>query len=810
MFFDKFPLLSRCLIIILLPAFLLGIVSYFLLSRSLPLTEGVLKISDLSDAATIIYDDKGIPTVSTNNDLDAYFALGFCHAQNRLWQMDMGRRTASGQLSEVLGGQSLGSDIYMRTLGLTENAKRVWDNLPAFEKSVLSTYVNGINHGIANLRMLPPEFKLLNFTPDVWKEEDSILIMQLMNVQLSTNLGTELQRSILLQNFGLEKTNDLMPEFNVDDVDYLAVLQKADVSSLASSLPYEFIRPKLYIGSNSWVVSGKHTLNGGAMLANDPHLPNSIPSPFYLARLNGKSLGVSGATIPGLPFVVIGRNNSIAWGMTSMMADTQDLFLEKINPINRYQYEVDGKYLDMEVSIQHIEVKKDFLHQKSEPYKIETRRTENGPILEDIFGAGRGYAYSLRWTGDDEDGGTFSSFLKLNYAKNWSEFTSSLDRYVAPIHTFVYADTRGNIGYLSPGRFPLRGAGIGAIPAAGWLSKNFWQGWIPREEWHQDYNPDDGVIVMANNNTLGDGYPHNIGIDWAPSYRHDRILSLLRIQDKLTAENFKNIQMDIKNPTADKLLPRILKIEVNHPDLHKAIDILKSWDRRMSKESIGAIIYTTWMAHFNRMLLEDEINRLGSAEHSLAHFVQEENPEFINKVLFGNADKWCDNIKTEKQEGCDEILQVSLRYSIDILKKRLGADLDRWQWSDLHHAHFPHFPFSKKKFSPNMPAALGSLWGFLFHRSIDATGGGDTVNVASVNLDESTLFASFYGPSYRQIIDLADKSDNLFGISTGQSGNIFSKHYDDMIKNYQNGKLAEMRSGNSGTVLKLTPLDKGN
>ena len=804
--FSKYPLASRTLVFVFFPIVVLLAALFYWLSLSLPLEKGSVIVEGLRDEVNIQYDKFGIPHIKANNDMDSYFALGFIHAQNRLWQMETNRRTAAGRLSEIIGADTRASDIYMRTLGLHRNAKKIWDLLPAHEKAVLTHYVKGVNTGIAKLRNLPPEYHMLGFKPEPWTEVDSLLWMQLMAVQLSSNMAAELQRSSLEQSFGFDKTNSLMPAINAVDINALAE---------SSLIPPEYRTPRKEIGSNSWVVSGKNTASGKPMLANDPHLTNSLPSIFYLADIKGDQLDVKGATFPGLPFVVIGKNKFIAWGLTNMMADTQDIFLEKINPNNAYQYEVDGSYRDMEVHTEKIQIKKPPLQKATKPYVFEVRRTHHGPVLSDVSVPHKYYAYSLRWTADDEDGGTFKSFLSINYARNWQEFNDALSTFKTPIHNFVYADKEGHIGSIAPGAYPLR-AGSGALPRAGWLSKNDWDGWIPADQWPRRFDPVAGIIVAANNNILIPTYSYYITSDWAPEYRATRIKQLLiekLAHNALRSEDFSAIQMDMQNPGAKSLLPRLTHLTAEKKSQQEALTLLSGWNGNMSRDSSEATIFAAWMAHFTRLLIEDDANKVShpnGGEAVLNRMINQDNLPLLEQVILnGDNQGWCDYLSTPDIEDCDKLLLTALDHALNELTRKLGKDMKDWSWGKTHKAHFPHYPFTDFKYAPDFPGQGDSSWAFLFHRSINSQSGSNSVNVAGFSLEENNRFEQFAGPSYRQIIDLGNPEKDQFSLSTGQSANLLSRHYDDLLSRHQHGEYLQILSPNNKVSLTLSPKQNG-
>lgn len=816
--FSNYPFLSRLLILIILPIISLILVLHFFLYKSQALSNTQIYSEHITSKVEIAKDNFGVPVISSKNDLDVYFGLGVAHAQDRLWQMEMNRRIGAGRLSEVMGSETLSSDIFMRTMGLYKKAKDILSQLPERERVILERYVKGVNYGIKALPVLPPEFLIYKYSPEPWKAEDSLVWMQLMTWQLSSNYGFELHRALLVQALGVEKANLLLPKVD---------LTEEEKNNIASSpllinnlIPKENITqhlPKPFIGSNSWVVSGKHTSSGKPIVANDPHLSNSTPSVWYLANLKGSDLDVQGATFPGLPFVVIGRNKYISWGMTNMLADTQDIFIERLNTLNKDQYEVDGKWLDMDIEYEKIEIKKDFLRRQPEPFNLKIRRTIHGPIISDVSSVMPDSAYSLRWTGDDQSSGTFSAFLELNYVKNWSEFKDSLSTYVAPIHNFIYADKEGNIGYYAPGLFPIRGNGTGAYPTVGWESKNNWKGWIEKDDYPSILNPDSGFIVTANNNVMGESYPYHLTFDWAPDYRAKRISSALsklieNKSGKITSEDMIALQSDNLTPVANSVLPYLLKLEPTNQRQKAAIDNLKLWDGKMDRNSISPSIYAAWLSNIYKLLIEDDIEFAQfspAALNSLAVATNNLHLPLIEDVINGkDKSDICDYKRTEKQESCDEIIMIALEHGLNDLKKRLGSDDSSWQWGNIHKKQMPHFPMSDYDVAPSTPFTEDSIFHFLFHREVGNSGGDETVDVAPYSVGDSSMFLQFFGTGYKQVIDMDYKSPGNFILTPGQSGNPISTHYDDLISPHVEGQYLNMESKLKNTLLIINPVER--
>lgn len=816
---EKFPLLTRVIEWVLFPLFVLGVTLFFYLKSSEPKLQGTLYLPSLQQPVQLNRDAKGVVYIEAESDSASYFALGFAHAQDRLWQMEMNRRIAAGRLAEVLGIEAVPSDRLMRRLGLYRNAQKMLQGLEPQAKLALQAYVAGVNAQIEQIDVLPPEFHLLDVTLEPWQATDSLAYMQLMSWQLSTNMAFELQRTLLIQAFGFDKANQLMPAI---ELQLAQQTQSDDLTALNKTLdelPRAALTPKRFVGSNSWVVAPQHTASGYPILANDPHLTNQIPSLWYLASLKGDKLNATGATFPGLPYVVIGRNQHISWGATTLMADTQDVFIEKINPLNPHQYTLDGKLHDMEVYQEQIRVKKDPFRPERAPVNVTVRRTVNGPVLSDEYNPMSDFAYSVRWTGDDQDGSTFNSFIKLNYAENWQSFNQVLSGFVAPAHAFAYADVKGNIGLLAAGKIPVRGKGMGDVPLAGWHSDGHWQGFVEFEHNIRQFNPESGVIVAANHQLHDDDYPYHVSSDWAPGIRAERIEKHLQQFIKQTGGKIKPQDMD--GLMADQLslaaveaLPQLLAIKPKSEQAKAALQLLHGWDGQMGKHSAAAGVYAAWMAHFYRLVLEDDIaasTLQGGARYSVMSLLDEPNVPFVRQVLNDANSSWCDYASTDEIENCEQILTTALEHAINELDINYGGSIDNWQWGEMHKTQLPHFPLSDAHLAPAQPPRPESIFADWFHRELPSGGSGYTVNLASMSLAEQSRYAHFFGPGYRQVIAMAPTETSRFSINTGQSGNIFSRHYDDLIQSHGAVEWLLMQPPKSSAKrLLLKPLAQAN
>ncbi|MDO3384325.1 penicillin acylase family protein [Gilvimarinus sp. SDUM040013] len=786
----RHPFVVRFLLLVVAPVAIsiLGIFTWF--SGSLPITSGKVLSAAIRDVVLLTYDENGVPYIKAKYDDDAYFALGYVHAQNRLWQMDMNRRFVAGTLSAVLGKESLPSDIFMRTIGAKESASKSLAGIQGKERIVLNSYVAGVNKGIADLSRLPPEYYIKGVKPEPWTALDTLLVMKGMQLQLSFNFQEELLRSALISEYGLSKTNHIMAHVSElvlhdADLDYAQLLEK-----VPSILKDQYKS----LGSNGWAVSGRHTKSKAPLLVNDPHLANTIPSTFYMASIKGGGLNVKGATIPGLPFVVIGRNKFVAWGATASKVDTQDLFIEKINPVNDLQYMYDGSYRNVDVVKHSVEIKKDFLVDRQQSYDFVVRRTENGPIISDLLGAGRKDAsYSFRWSAYSDDGGTFKSYLNIGYSRDWNSFNDALVGYVSPVMVFIYADVQGNIGRVAPGAIPIRVKGSGSVPVPGWSSQWGWSGWVPREDWPKVFNPKSGIIVAANNNISPESYSYHLTNDWAESIRHDRIYQLLSDSlGRMKNSDMKSIQMDVQAPYYLSFKEKLLSISDKHIKINGLKKAVSGWDGQLSVGSKGGAFYSVVIGNFyNEMLIDDYgvLDRKGNGAAALGVILKQNTMRLVANALHNPDNPWCDDLYTKIIESCDDIFLRAVNISQVELIKRLSSNIEDWAWGDLHKSHYPHYPLSKKKHRSMLQSAGESFWSPAFHRSRASSGGVETLNVAPYSLEELNKYQQYVGPVYRQIADMSKSVSLGYALPTGQSGNIFSRHYDDMMDDFGDGHI---------------------
>jgi penicillin amidase len=772
-----------------------GVTGYLWVDGTLPRSDGRVAVNGLAGAVEIVRDRHGVPHIFAQDEGDAYFALGYVHAQDRLWQMEINRRIGSGTLAELFGEVATGYDAFMRTLGLYRHAQRTLANLEPETRAVLGAYAAGVNAFLDGRRgsilpiylRLPPEFLIFRHDPEPWRPADSLVWIKMMAWNLGGNWRNELLRARLLERLSAARVAEFLPPYPGDPA-----LRLPDLGALYAGLPWAELpwerllaawpAPEPGNGSNNWVVGGARTVSGKPLLANDPHLGLSAPSVWYFAHLRAPGLDAIGATLPSIPALIVGRNQRIAWGATNTGPDVQDLYVERLDPSDP------KRYLTPE-GPRRFEVRDELIHVRGgEDVLIEARSTRHGPVLSDVSikagefleaaGWGEGEAVlAFAWTALRDDDLTAQAGRKLARARDWREFTAALRDYHGPQQSMVYADGDGNIGMYAPARVPVRkpeNALKGLAPAPGWLAAYDWDGFIPFEELPHSFNPADGVIVTANQKIVPEDYPHHITSEWQAPHRARRIGALLAAEPRHSVASFKRLQGDRRSQLAAELLPLMLAPEPTSPAAAAARRRLRAWDGAMDRERPEPLIFATWYRELTRLIYADE---LGPAFAGAWGF----RPIFIGNVLRDQR-HWCDDVATAATESCGARIAQALERAVTELGQSYGQDMARWRWGEPHYAHSDHRPFSA------VPVLSR-----LFDIKLPADGGGFTVNVGRYRMaDERTPFAHVHGPGLRAIFDLADPERSLFMLSTGQSGNVFSPRYRDFAEPWRDVEYIPM------------------
>jgi penicillin amidase len=789
--FRSRPLLSRFGAFVLLPCAAAGVFAWRQLRATLPASGGAVIVAGVTGPVEIRRDAHGIPYITARTDRDAFFAAGYVHAQDRLWQLEVQRRMVDGRLSEIFGKNSIQQDIWLRTLGLREAAKAAWPRLTPDARESLTAYTAGINAWLAQHDDLPPEFAIVGVQPQPWTVYDSLGWTNMFALTLGGNFREEITRYVAGQTLGAGKLAAFYPDEHpgerADEPVTVTSKEQAQallaMADLQQRLESELKLGGKYVGSNAWVVSGKLTRDGQAILANDPHLAVQMPSLWYGVQLRGDRLDVSGMTLVGLPIVIFGRNADVAWGGTNMMADQQDLYFERVDPNDPSRYEVDGGWEPFTTRTETIAVRQEFpafLRGALKPITVKVRATRHGPVISDQFDVFE-QPVSLRWSAYENPGATYESLYRLNYARDWAGFNAALKDYVAPALNFLYADARGNIGYVGAGRIPVRGKGEGTLPVPGWSREYDWQGAVPFAAMPRSFNPEKGYIVNANNRVTPPGSPWFISHDWAPPARASRIQQLLqqkvRANRRITVADMEAIQADVANSPSATLVKVLTTVATSDPGHREAIRFLAHWNGEMDKDSVGATIFYAWSDHLRSRIFSDEIrgawNEREQARHlnALAERMQDDE---LAALLADDRLQWCDVRDTVRVETCHDAMLSSLESALKDLRKLDGSDMSEWTWGSVHKTRYEHMPFSQ------MPALRR-----FFQREIGNGGSPQSVNVASARFRESEGWVQTFGAGFRQIISLGRTSRHLYMNSTGQSGNVVSAHYDDMVEPFR-------------------------
>ena len=773
-------------------------------SLVLPRTEGALELSGLKDEVKIERDAEGIPTIRAGNAEDAAFALGFVHAQDRLWQLETHRRIGAGRLAEAFGEPALETDRFLRALGVRRAAAAQWARLDPRSRQWLQAYAEGINRFVLDeMRARPPEFMLLGLQPEPWTPQDSLAWLIMMAWDLGGNWTTELQRMRLALRLPVERINELLPPYPGEKprvtADYAALFRSLKVDGrlgeqALAAAPESGIEG---VGSNNWVLSGARTTTGAPLLANDPHLKLSAPALWYFARIETPEGRVAGATMPGLPAVVLGQNDHIAWGFTNTGPDVQDLYLERIQPGEPGRYQTPQGWEAFETFAETIKV-------KGKPdVAFTARSTRHGPVVSDgavgegLTGpaAAPAYAIAMRWTALDADAGTMEASWEMTTARSVDDFVRATARYVAPMQNMVVADRSGRIAVVSAGRVPLRKPDNelkGQVPSPGWEARYDWAGFLDPTATPREADPARGWIATANQRIHAADYPHYIGSDWAPPWRMQRIEQMLGEKDKHSIEDMRAMQADELSLATVQLLPVLRRAAPAHPLAVAAQRELEAFDGRMAGDRAAPLIFWAWARQLAQGLFADEA---GEAVWNASARAWREG---LQGVMERGDAWWCDDKTTPAAETCAAQNDAALARALDELQALQGQDLAAWRWDRAHQARSEHRPFSKVK-------ALARWF------ELRAPVGGDTytVNVSRVNLkpDATTgeLYLDEHGPSLRAIYDLGDPARSMFMHSSGQSGIVLSPHYRSFVERWARVDYVPVWNGTPRQTLVLRP-----
>ena len=765
------------------------------LRHGLPEYKEAVVLRGMESEARVVRDEHGVPHIFAATMDDAARALGYVHAGERLFQMEMQRRAGQGRLSEVAGSDTLGIDKFTRTLGLYYLAESGFNAMSPEAQRYFQAYADGVNAWLEKHHdNLPPEFTIMGFTPEPWKPADSVVWGKLMALQLSHNYKLELLRAALAKHISPSMMKALFLEPIAADPVTIAPHSRMPVKDGAGkNMPANPSLPPLqksgelspahsgaadtqltlgsflgldHAASNEWVISGGRTDSGKPILANDPHLGLEAPILWYLVRIVTPQLWIKGATVPGLPVVLLGQNDHIAWGFTTTNSDTQDLFIETIDPKNPENYLTPDGSAPFVVREEKIRVKHGI------DRTLNVRVTRHGPVLSDIDddmaeAAGKGKVVALAFTSLNADDRTSEALVNLNHAYDWKSFLDALALYQAPTQNIVYADTAGHIGFINPGLVPVRMKGDGTIPVDGASGAYDWRGMVPFSSVPRVYDPKAGFVFNANSTVINGAFsPYNFSHDWDEPYRSRRLQNLFDTIVTHTLDTSAAMQMDDVSTVVPELLPYLIRAAPAGESAKQALTLLKAWDGRMDASRPEPLIFESWLYQMHKKILADK------AETKL---LAEKGPYSAGTLaIILNADdkEWCG------KEGCAPVVRRALDDALDNLQHRYGRDMTAWRWGDEHvtvlkNKVFGHVPFL---------AASSDL-------SVSSNGGYYTLNRGeSAEVDTDHPFLRRHAGGFRGVYDLGDPNKSRFMIATGESGHILSAHYGDLVHLWNDGK----------------------
>ncbi len=742
---------------------------------SLPRLSGAMAVAGIEADVVIERDRFAIPTIRAASERDAYFAVGFVHAQDRLWQMEMVRRLAQGRLAEVLGEQALELDRFMRTLGLAEKAREDFARLSPRSRELLEAYARGVNAAMAQLWLWPPEFLLLGAAPEPWRPEDSVAYAALLALELEGEWREELLRARVRALLGERALSELFPRLSPPGEMREA---RAWIEGLGEGV-LAAVPPAAASGSNAWAVAPSRSRSGGALLAGDPHLRLTAPGFWYLLRIETPEFGAAGATLPPLPTVVIGRNRKVAWTFTAAHADSQDLFLERIRPGDPDQVRTPAGWRPLVRRSERIRLR------GGGEVVEEVRLAPNGPVLGTVrgrFAGGRPgrFLVALGWPVLREPMRTLDAGFAMVRADSLEAFLQALERFDAPVQNLVYAARDGRIGLRVVGRVPRRNGRDGSLPREGWNPEHAWAGTLAPGDLPDIRDPADGFVVNANE-PVRDPRTASILVHPREDFRARRIRELLANAPIQDVQSTMRIQLDQRSALAARLA-----VWMDAAFARRGGAEMAGWDRVMRPNASEPLLFAAWLDSLQEEMLQDELGPLFSAYRPLSR-----GP--LAAWAERGTSPWCDDVRTAAVEDCATIAARALERARARIRSLGGKGL---RWGEVHAARFLHQPFSE----------LSALrpW---FEIAAPKGGGPSTVDVAYHREGES--FRTTAAAGLRLIVDWGEPEAIYVVAATGQSGHPFSPHYRDLTRLWAAGAYVRMRAeGEGGPVryrLRLRP-----
>lgn len=779
-----------------------GFILFNLLKNSLPEYSDEFVTDKIINSVSIYRDDFAIPYIFAQTEKDVAFTIGYVHSQERLFQMDLMRRSGQGRLSELFGNRTILFDKMFRIIGIERIAKRMYENANPKTKEMLKAYADGVNYFIEkNKNNWGIEFDILNYEPEKWKPEHSMIIVRMIDWGLNISWWTDIAFTNISQKIGIEKTNEILPDYdeNFPTIIPPELKKYPEISLNLIEIDKAFRNfigfNGTHIGSNNWVVNGMKSKTGKPIIANDPHLAHQSPGVWYLLSIHSPLWNATGVTFPGVPGIVIGRNEFIAWTVTNVMADDADFYIEQFDSTNS-KYLFNNQWLPLNIIKDTIKVK------DSADVVIKIKSTHRGPIISDIhlynemFSSNssdlsnhRQTNISMRWTGNDVSDEYYAYYL-INHSKNWNEFKSALKYFTVPGQNFVYADKEGNIGYYCAVKLPIRDFNNPSFIYDGTTDKYDWKGFVPFDELPSLFNPKDNYIATANNKTI-ENYKYHISNIWEPPSRIQRITELINSKQKLSVNDYEKMQMDFVSPYAKDVTKFIIdafkNMKITDKNLQITLQLFENWNYEMDKYSQLPTIYVMFLDKLLKNILLDELGENLFYEYC---FIANVPYRLITKMLKENNSGFFDNKNTSNIEMRDEIIRKSLSDALDELEKNFGDNIADWQWGNLHKVTFNHFFSGENKMVDKTinigPFPIGGDGTTIFNTEYPFY----SLKNEKQNLENK--FKNVLGPSMRFIYDFSNENECLFILPTGESGHPLSPHYKDMTNLWFNGKYIKV------------------
>jgi penicillin amidase len=819
-----FRLLAGLLVTGAAAAIVAAALGYYLAARSLPDYDASWRVQGIDGSIEIVRDANAVPHILATTDKDAAFALGWAHAQDRLWQMEISRRTAQGRLAEIFGSDALAIDRTMRALDLLGYARAAVARQTPEVRTWLEAYAGGVNARVravneAALGRGAPEFFLFGgegLPP--WTAEDTMSVIKLMALRLTDAAAREAWRARLLTHLTPGQIEDLDPSYPDKGLIALPALASPDKTpgleeKRAEARPRSplspFAEPGFGGASNAWAVGAGRAATGAPLLATDPHLWLSAPGVWHLAQITSPGFNAIGGAIPGIPAILIGRNAAFGWGLTAAGIDDQDIYLEKVNPDDANQYLTPDGWAAFRTRRETIHI------DGGAAVEVTLRWTRHGPVtpeggdLDFSSITPKGHVAALAWTALSADDGSMEAALNLMRAQAVEDGAHATAAHLAPAQNVIMADAKG-VGMVVAGVAPLRrgdSRSRGRVPSLGWLPENDWVGRIPADAMPRAIRPLSDAVANANNRTTNAPFPENLSFDWGPPYRIRRIEQRLNDRPFHTRESFLEMQTDAVSEMARSVLPLIardlwwgapLAQGADAPKRVEALDMLAKWNGEMSGHDPEPLIFSAWMRALTRRLAEDELGPLFPV-------VAGARPLFVERVFHDvdGAARWCDVDKTPAIETCAEISRRALDDALAELAGRYGDDMKAWRWGAAHRATHVH-----------MPLGLFRGLGMLVNINQETSGGDHSIMIGATRGRGADPYANVHAAGLRAVYDFADLDRSVFVISTGESGHPLSRHYDDLAELWRRGDTIPMslrpddaRAGALGTTI-LQPAGK--